>query len=647
MSTQLEWAKYWIACGCAVFPLPPNMKKPTNGGLGILSATTKLANVEAWWAANPDCNIGVVGDPHATDRFLLRVDVDPKRDGHLRWNELIQRFGNVPTLTVKTPSGGFHYYFTTRQALGNTTGGLPIGIDIRGHNSGYTVGAGSVTIDLPPTQVAGIYALESAVAMVDAPQWLIDIISSAKRADTHQDGAVKTEITAEAFAEVRSALMSPGMLRDWPRWSDNGLALRTLGDAGFALWCEYSAAQLAACPNETPGDDTAETWWHRHRPEGIKSDYRSIFLRAQALGWKNPKAIDTSTLGFGAQQPVLLAAPTGRKFKLISESEFYSGPDPTWRIDGILPEQGLGMVYGPSGIAKSFMALDMLGCISDGRTYGADGRKTKQGRVVYVMAEGAGGMRQRLRAYRHRYPAAHHNFKIIDAAPNLMNPADVGEVMQTIMEAGGADVIMFDTLHSCMAGGDENSAKDMSVLLNHARAIQACINGLVMFVHHSGKDETKGARGSSSIRAAMEVEIELGLNPKFPGKRIARIAKQRDGDDQLMWEFDLEPIIIFGDKPLSSVIVRHLASSMSTEMRTPGSISNHGRTTTNQNVVIDVAKARHGDYPDGIPMDVLIQMVCHQRGDLKPPPIRIAITKCIEEGLLSIDSDTNIKLAWR
>lgn len=610
--------------------------------MGIHSATTNLANIEAWWSASPESNIGVVGDPNATDRFILRVDIDPKREGHLAWRNLVQQYGDVPTLTVKTPSGGFHHYFTTRISLGNGTGSLPKGIDIRGHDTGYTVGAGSVTIDLPPNQVAGVYSLEQNIAMAEAPQWLLDAISGAKGTNAAQDIAVRTEIDAEAYAELRSALLSPGMLRDWRRWSDNGLALRTLGEPGYALWCEYSAAQLAACPDETPGDDNAETWWQRHRPDTVKSDYRSIFVRAQALGWKNPKSLDPSTLGFGALQQPVAATPSGRKFRLLSEAEFSSGPDPEWRIEGLLPAEGLGMIYGASGIGKSFLNLDMLGCIADGRDYGVDGRKTKQGRVVYVVAEGAGGMRQRIRAYRHRYPASHQNFKIIDAAPNLMTPADVGEIMQTIMEAGGADVIVFDTMHSCMAGGDENSAKDIGVLLTNARAIQLCIKGLVMFVHHSGKDESKGARGSSAIRAAMDVQIEVSLNPHVEKKRIARVVKQRDGEDNVAWEFDLETVIVFGDKPFSSAILRHLSNDMPTSSR-PSS----NRIGRNQNWLVDIVKEALNDYPNGIPIETLIVIIHRKRADLKPAGIQKLISKSIEDGLLSIDSESNIKLAWR
>jgi hypothetical protein len=257
-------------------------------------------------------------------------------------------------------------------------------------------------------------------------------------------------------------------------------------------------------------------------------------------------------------------------------------------------------------------------------------------------------MRQRLRAYRHKNPANHQNFKIINVAPNLMSPQDVAEIMQTIMEAGGADVIVFDTLHACMAGGDENSAKDMGVLLSNAKAIQACINGLVMFVHHSGKDESKGARGSSSIRGAMETQIELTMSQHIAGRRVARLAKQRDGDDSLMWEFDLEQVIIFGDNPLTSAVVKHVSSEAQEMKRTAKTVTDGKRRKSgNQALMCDIVQTKAIDYPNGIPLETLIAEGCRARQDLKPTYIRSTVSKCIEEGLLSIDNDSMIKLAWR
>ena len=53
----------------------------------------------------------------------------------------ISESDRLKTFSVKTPSGGFHYFFYTREQIGNRTDILE-GIDTRG-KGGYVVGAGS------------------------------------------------------------------------------------------------------------------------------------------------------------------------------------------------------------------------------------------------------------------------------------------------------------------------------------------------------------------------------------------------------------------------------------------------------------------------------------------------------------------------
>lgn len=640
---MLAWAKWYVeTCGLAVFPLPPLRKK--TGHLGITSATTDLAQIEAWWTAQPDANIAVVGARDAT-RFVIRVDVDPKRAGDTAWSQLVATHGCPETMTVKTPSGGFHYYFHTPEALGNGTGTLPPGIDIRGHTSGYTVGAPSSTIEVKGESVAGRYDLVEARGIADAPQWLLTMLGDTVRVESVTP---ITEIDDEQFEELRSALMSDGMLRDWARWSDNGLALRTLGDRGYQLWSEYSRRQAEVCSDQEVTDN-ADTWWRRHGTIGIKSDYRSIFARAQALGWQNPKTLDTTTLGFGQEPLPAGATPSPefnsqtsikRKFEVISEHDFIHGADPEWRIDGLLPEVGLAMIYGASGVSKSFFSLDLLAHIADGREYGYRRHRVKQGRVVYVMAEGAGGMRKRIRAYRHVHPAQHKSFNIVSAAPNLMTPEDVGQLSQSILESGGAEVVVLDTLHATMAGADENSAKDMGILLANARSIVACLKCLVIFIHHTGKDEARGARGSSSIRAAMETEIEIVQNKNDPNRRVARLSKQRDGDDNVSWEYTLEPVIVMGDNAFSSAIVKHSEHAMKDDG------PKRMRSSKEQDYVVDAVKKSSEQYPDGIALETLIAMISHGRSDMRPDNIRRSVTRAIDRGAISIDTESNIRLAW-
>jgi len=101
--------------------------------------------VFAAWAARPQANVGIVTGP-ASGIWVL--DVDPDHDGHNRLGELELAFGPLPkTYTVRTGSGGMHFYFALGDVdfdLTNSRGRLPAGLDVRGRG-GFVVAPPSVS----------------------------------------------------------------------------------------------------------------------------------------------------------------------------------------------------------------------------------------------------------------------------------------------------------------------------------------------------------------------------------------------------------------------------------------------------------------------------------------------------------------------
>ena len=88
---------------------------------------------------------------------------------------------------------------------------------------------------------------------------------------------------------------------------------------------------------------------------------------------------------------------------------------------------------------------------------------------------------------------------------------------------------------------DENGSSEMSLVLSSAKAIAESINGLCLFVHHVGKDSSRGPRGHSSFMAALDTAIEVTpATSQHP--RGWRIAKSKDGRDDLHGDFNLEVV---------------------------------------------------------------------------------------------------------
>lgn len=233
------------------------------------------------------------------------------------------------------------------------------------------------------------------------------------------------------------------------------------------------------------------------------------------------------------------------RFPVETLEQFASHPPQPWIIKGVLPQAGLAVVYGESASGKSFFCLDMVMAIAQGQAWRE--RKTRKGRVVYVVAEGAGGFRNRVQAFanHHGIGIADVPLGIINAAPNLIERKDAVALAKSVLKSGGADVIVVDTLSQTTPGANENSGEDMGKVLAHCREIHRVTGALVLLIHHSGKDSSKGARGWSGLRAAADVEIEITRNESL---RTAKVTKQKDGEDGAHWNFVLDTVTLGMDE---------------------------------------------------------------------------------------------------
>lgn len=103
---------------------------------------TKLENYRNSIDYNKDVGI-LTGSKHN----LLVIDIDVKDKGLETWNKWIDEFGIDETVIVRTPTGGFHYYFTCDDETANLYktscksfiyNGQRVGIDIRS-DGGFVV----------------------------------------------------------------------------------------------------------------------------------------------------------------------------------------------------------------------------------------------------------------------------------------------------------------------------------------------------------------------------------------------------------------------------------------------------------------------------------------------------------------------------
>jgi hypothetical protein len=227
-------------------------------------------------------------------------------------------------------------------------------------------------------------------------------------------------------------------------------------------------------------------------------------------------------------------------------------------IEDLLDEGALSVVYGESGSGKTFILLDPAYCVSAGISW--NGKAVKHGLSVYVAAEGGNKIKRRLAALKKGRDENETEplFALVRYPIDLQSSeADLNELILIVKNAekeknANCIWVIVDTLSRALAGGDENSPVDMGRIVNAADRIRDKTGAHFTYVHHTGKDTARGARGHSLLRAATDTEIEVTPNQ-------IRATKQRDRDCNFAMSFDLVDIQLGADpkgKPIKSAIVK-------------------------------------------------------------------------------------------
>ncbi len=244
-------------------------------------------------------------------------------------------------------------------------------------------------------------------------------------------------------------------------------------------------------------------------------------------------------------------AGDGSRLRLFFDNDLRQLPRQGWLLKNIIPDSGVGVIYGASQTYKSFLALDLLAHISNGQPW--FGQRVKAAPAVYVPFEGKGGVPKRVDAW--RLARARQIEFCTGLAPdwmqtriayvteplNLRQQSDRDKLVQTLTEqrwAGG--VLCIDTLAQAGGGIDENSSEGMGEMVAVFQELQHRLGGVVLVIHHTGKVLERGLRGWSGLGAALDFTL-LCWKPEKAGKYEAElyIEKVKDEETGLKFSFSM------------------------------------------------------------------------------------------------------------
>jgi hypothetical protein len=547
--------------GFHVFPLNSNGKTPFwkewEG-----KASNDPATVHRYWTEPVtggalDYNIAVATGPSK----LCVIDYDVKH-GQDPWGHhgsligTLELFGGEP-FEVRTPSGGAHLYFKADDEFRNSAGKLGKGIDVRGAG-GYVVAPGSeidgktytLASNGRPPDIAGVPNLAEA-------------LKSARRREVDSGPAPAVELDRPAAIE---------RARDYLVHRAPEAVEGASGDATTYTVC--AAVKDFGVSEQTAFELISEHWNEAEKaiPPWSPEDLLAKVQNAYRYGTSPVGAKDAQ---FEFEPVELLSAPeaprpkTGRLAAVtISELMAQSLRPAPQLVEGLLGRGALSSLYAKPGAGKSFAGLAQAACVATGKPF--NGLATQQGFVIYIATEGGAGIAQRVNALvRTGALDTSSPFVVLRGALDLFNSdADLKALLSSIKDLeshfGSAALIVIDTFARVFFGGDENSAKDMGVVLGRIDGLRDATGAHVMLVHHPGKDGTKGARGSSALIGALDTELQIvpGSKPGEASKLV--VTKQKDLEFISPMPFTLKQVgcgVTANLDPVTSCVVEWLPRS--------------------------------------------------------------------------------------
>lgn len=214
----------------------------------------------------------------------------------------------------------------------------------------------------------------------------------------------------------------------------------------------------------------------------------------------------------------------GRASEIVSQMVAVQDVRPdllsSYLVKGLLGTAALTVLFGGSNTGKTFVAVDLGLHIAAGVPW--RGRRIRQGSVVYIAGEGGSGIRNRLAAALADRPEfAEAKFFLLPVALDLFEDGDAMALCEAL-PCDDPALIVVDTLARSMGVGDENSTKDMNQFIASCDLLRKATGAHVMIVHHTGKDQSRGARGASSLYAATDTELKVTAEGEI------QCTKQRD-----------------------------------------------------------------------------------------------------------------------
>ena len=222
---------------------------------------------------------------------------------------------------------------------------------------------------------------------------------------------------------------------------------------------------------------------------------------------------------------------------LLDEAGLAELEPPSPLVEDWLHLHSLAFLLGPPKKGKTFVALDIAMSVACGVEW-FGGTEVTQGKVLYILGEGVAGVGRRVEAWREAHPEA--GVAAIEFLPiptQLRDEQHLAWILEMVEDRQPV-LLVLDTLARSIVGVEENSARDIGEAVSALDAIKAQSRACVLVVHHTGKDATRGARGSSALGGAWDSAMVLAVDEDGRTTLTNTDQKEAESGQQIGVTFD-------------------------------------------------------------------------------------------------------------
>lgn len=573
-NSLLAAALRYASNGVYVFPV--KLRARENGKKGVSpigdwdeNSSIDPAVIATWWGPEGMRQGQAIAiDTGRSGIVAVDQDVTDGKNGLVEWEKL----DPTPTWRVRSPTGGAHDYYRAdpeHPVTVDSAGAVADGVDVRGQG-GFVFAPPSIDprggswewvagepdwANLPPVprivvermtnrqrgrrkkSAPASPATPALTGRALAPQvgggWALFGAGQEQR-DFGPDGGYKTRAAAVELLQREHrefvALTTEGNARSDFLSQRYGVA----AGYGVGVFWTYEWALgvlMSACEENGFADANGYNYALGQAERGLAHGMRTPWIEEPTPEQKAAAAIAVQPDG---TDPVADLLAEMKSFEEVSEI-----PPPRYLIHGLLQFDSESWIIGAPGSKKSFVALDIAARVARGETTW-QGRRVNPADVVMIVAEGAGGMGKRVKAWRKRFGdvnGIHVLPRPVQSAEKEMGRTRVSGHWRVLIEAcrrlaagarerGRGMLIVIDTQARVTVGLNENAADDAGIYIEAVRLLKEATGGCVLTIHHTGR--TGGdARGSSAIDGAQTTELKVDSKPKsLTGHLI--VEKQKD-----------------------------------------------------------------------------------------------------------------------